>query len=229
MVVALVTAGGVGKRFGGAIPKQFLSIDDKPILVYTLEKFQKNDKIDSIIVACLDGWQGYLIELKEKYSISKLKWLAVNGDTQPASISNCVDVLEDKISDDDIVLIHAGNRPLVSDYIIDNSIETCRKCGNCVTAIKCPEVLVDVVNETIIERNNVLRIQTPQTFKYGDLKKFYKQLCNFDNVATTCDLAIRLGEKINYIDGSSTNIKITYKDDIIIFKALFMENGSNVK
>lgn len=223
MVVALITAGGVGKRFGGDIPKQFLSIGDKPILVYTLEKFQNNDNIDGIIVACLDGWQDYLIELKEKYSISKLKWLAVNGNTQPASISNCVDVLKDQISSDDIVVIHAGNRPLVTDNIINNSIEICKKNGNAVAAIKCPEVIVDVVNNSIIDRNNVLRIQTPQTFKFGDLKRFYKELNTFDNIATTCDLAIRLGEKINYIDGSSTNIKITYKDDIVFFESLMKQ------
>lgn len=224
MVVALITAGGVGKRFGSDVPKQFLCVDNKPILVYTLEKFQNNDNIDAIIVACLDGWQEYLIELKQKYSITKLRWSVVNGETQPMSISNCVDVLSEKIDDDDIVVIHAGNRPLVTDSIINNSIEICRKKGNAVAAIKCPEVIVDVVKNSIIERKNVLRLQTPQTFKFVDLKKFYRTIYEFDDVSTTCDLAIRLGEKINYIDGSSMNMKITYREDIQLFESLLDVN-----
>lgn len=220
MVIALITAGGVGKRFGSQTPKQFLTVNDKPILAYTLEKFQQNKNIDSIIVACLDGWQEYLMEFKQKYGITKLKWLATNGDTQPMSINNCIDVLNNKIKDSDIVIIHAGNRPLVTDSIINNSIETCKKMGNAVTAINCPEVIVDTLNNDIIERKNVLRLQTPQTFVYKDLKKFYKKINEFDNVSTTCDLAIRLGEKINYIEGSSINMKITYKEDIKLFKLL---------
>ena len=220
MVVALVTAGGVGSRFNSQIPKQFLCINDKPILVYTLEKMEKNRNIDKIIVACLDGWEDYLYELKEKYNITKLNWVAKNGKTQPESIRNCINILKSDIDDDDIVLIHAGNRPLVTDDIINNSIKTCEKLGNAVAAIKCPEVLVDVVNNTIVERKNVLRVQTPQTFKFRNLKRFYENLSAFLDVATTCDLAIRLGEKVNFIDGSANNMKITYKEDIRIFEAL---------
>lgn len=222
MVVALITAGGKGTRSKLNIPKQFVEINGKPLIIYTLEKFQNNKNIDKIIVSCLKDWKDYLISLKEKYNISKLEWIAKNGNSQPESINNCLDLLKNKINKNDIIVIHAGNRPLVTNEIIDNSINTCREVGNAITSISCPEVLISKDKHEIIQRENIYRMQTPQTFKYEDLLDTYKKACemNIKDIATTCDLMIRLGKKVNFIDGSQLNIKITYPEDIIIFKGL---------
>lgn len=222
MVVALITAGGIGSRFHSDIPKQFVEINGKPLIIYTLEKFQKNKNIDKIIVSCLNGWEDFLNKLKEKYNISKLEWIAMNGTTQPESIRNCVNLLRNKISINDIIVIHAGNRPLVCDKLINNSIIECKKNGNSVTFIPCPELLISRANNNIIKRDNVIRVQTPQTFRLASLIECY-DLANkkgIKDMATTCDLMIKLGKKINFIDGSQLNIKITYPEDLVIFKAL---------
>lgn len=225
MVVALITAGGKGTRFKSDIPKQFSEINNKPLLIYTLEKFQNNSNVDYIIVACLDEWKNYLLELKDKYNITKLKWIASNGNTQPESINNCIEVLSKNIDDEDIVMIHAGNRPLVTDEIINSSIESCEKNGHAITSIPCPEVLITKDTQNIIKRENILRVQTPQTFKLKYLIEYYNKALenNIVDIATTCDLMIKLGEKVNFIDGSQLNIKITYPEDIIMFRALLKD------
>ena len=231
MNIALITAGGKGTRFNDQIPKQFLEINGKPLIIYTLEKFQNNTNIDYIIVSCLKGWDKRLVEWKEKYNISKLKWITQNGSTQPESIRNCINVLKNNISEEDIVIIHVANRPLITDDIINNSIKVCKSLGNAVTSVQCPEVLITRDTNRIINRNNILKIQTPQTFKMNDLIDVYcnSNITKIDNVATTCDLMIKLNRKVNFIEGSHLNIKITYPEDIIMFESLLESSKNKIR
>lgn len=222
MNVAIITAGGVGNRMESKIPKQFLKVLDKPLIVYTIEKFQENNSIDAICIACLEGYEDYFLNLKKKYQLTKIKWLCKNGNSQPGSIYNCIKTLENEITDDSIIIIHAGNRPLISKKIIDNSIYECINNGNAVTYIPCPEVIVKKSTNEIIERTDVMRIQTPQTFFLKDLVKCYSNFLDkkYSNVSTTCDFMLRLGYKINFIDGEVCNFKITYPDDLKIFESI---------
>lgn len=222
MVIAVITIGGIGSRFKSNIPKQFIEVADKPISVYTLEKFQKNSSIDKIIVACLSGFENKVLEYKEKYNLTKLEYIVQGGKTQPESISNCIDKLNGIVSDDDIIVVHAGNRPLVEHRIIDESISLCHNEGNAISYIDCPEVMVTKDSNEIIERTNVMRIQTPQTFKYKDVKEAYDyaKTINFRDIFTTADLMIKMGKKLNYFRGSEYNLKITFNDDLEIFKNL---------
>lgn len=222
MVFAVITIGGKGTRFNSTIPKQFVEVNEKPIFVYTLEKFQNNENIDKIVLACLKGYEEKVLEYKEKYGITKLEYIVEGGKTQAESISNCIDKLSEFASEDDIIMVHAGNRPLVENRIINEGIDICKEKGNSVSYIECPEVLVTKDTNELVERTNVVRLQTPQTFKYDDISKAYNLAKNvgFDDIATTADLMLKNGEELNFYRGSDFNFKITYKEDLEIFKNL---------
>lgn len=222
MVIAVITIGGIGSRFKSDIPKQFIEVEDKPISVYTIEKFQNNPNIDKIIVACLSGFENKVLEYKNKYNLTKLEYIVKGGRSQPESISNCIDRLNDIVSEDDIIVVHAGNRPLIEHECIDESIKLCMEKGNAISYIDCPEVIITKDTNEVIERTNVMRIQTPQTFKYKDIKEAYEyaKKINFKGLSTTADLMIKIGKKLNYFRGSEYNLKITFNDDLEIFKNL---------
>jgi len=222
MVYAIITLGGIGSRFKSSVPKQFVKVDNKPISIYTLEKFQNNENIDKIVVACLKGYERKVEEYKKKYNLTKIQYIVQGGRTQPESISNCIDALENVVANDDIIVIHAGNRPLVSYKNINDSINECIEYGNAISYIDCPEVVVTKDNNKVIERTNIMRIQTPQTFKYKDVKEAYEyaKSIDFKEVNTTADLMLKIGKDLNYLRGSEYNLKITYNDDLEIFKSL---------
>lgn len=222
MVYAVITLGGIGSRFKSSVPKQFIEVEDKPISMYTLEKFQNNENIDKIVVACLKGYEEKIEEYKKKYNLTKLEYIVQGGRTQPESISNCIDRLENVASSEDIILVHAGNRPLVEKRIISESINICKEKGNAISYIECPEVVITKDNNEIIERTNIMRLQTPQTFMYRDIKEAYEyaKKVDFENIDTTADLMLRIDKKLNFFRGSEYNFKITFNDDLEIFKNL---------
>lgn len=222
MVYAVITLGGIGSRFRSTIPKQFIEVGDKPISIYTLEKFQNNENIDKIVVACLKGYENKIVEYKKKYNLTKLEYIVQGGRTQPESISNCIDRLEDVVNDNDIIIVHAGNRPLIEKRIISDSINICRKKGNAISYIECPEVVITKDNNEIIKRTNIMRLQTPQAFMYKDIKEAYKyaKKIDFENIDTTADLMLKIDKKLNFFRGSEYNFKITFNDDLEIFKSL---------
>ena len=115
---AIIIAGGSGHRMGQDIPKQFINVFDKPVIIYTLEGFQKHPMIDNIEVVCLDGWHEVLWAYAHQFNISKLKWVVSGGNTGQESIRNGVFNLEGKVDDDDIIIIHDGIRPLVDDTVL---------------------------------------------------------------------------------------------------------------
>lgn len=222
MVYAVITLGGIGTRFKSNVPKQFIEVEDKPISIYTLEKFQNNENIDKIIVACLKGYEKKVEEYKKKYNLTKLEYIVTGGKTQPESISNCIDRLKNVANSDDIIIVHAGNRPLVEKRIITESINICKEKRNAVSYIECPEVVVTKDSNKIIERTNIMRLQTPQTFIYNDIKEAYEyaKKINFENIDTTADLMLKINKKLNFFRGSEYNFKITFNDDLEIFKNL---------
>ena len=144
MNIALLTAGGVGNRMGQDIPKQFMTINEKPVLIYTLEAFQKHPEIDAIAVVCLSGWEPMLQAYANQFRITKLKWIFPGGASNQESIHNGIMGLrESGCADDDIVIVHDGVRPLISDKIISDNLETCKKFGYAVTGLLCKQVISD--------------------------------------------------------------------------------------
>lgn len=228
MNAAIIIAGGSGKRMGQDIPKQFIKIEGKPIIIYTLEAFEQHPGIDAIEVVCLDGWQEIMRAYAEKFGITKLKWMVTGGGFAQESIKNGVFGLRDKLSDDDTVIIHDGIRPMVDDDVLTDVIVKCGLYGNAVTSLPYNEqIFVKEDEETTrkyIPRYTLKRVQTPQAYKYGLLYNAYKRAfeegIGISDSSYTNTMMVDLGETLHFAAGSDKNIKLTTQDDLELFRAL---------
>lgn len=232
MNVALIIAGGSGTRMGMEIPKQFINIYDKPVLLYTLEGFQKHLLIDAIEVVCLDGWQDTLRTYAEQYGITKLKWIASGGSTAQESIRNGVYDLENKYSEEDIIIIHDGIRPLVDESVLTDVIVKCQQYGNAVSSLPYHEQIFiaddEISTSKFIPRETLRRVVTPQAYKLEKLlwayKKAFAEGIGIYGSHYTNTMMVELGEKLYFAAGSEKNIKLTTKDDLELFKAYLRLN-----
>lgn len=232
MNIALIIAGGVGNRMGQDIPKQFLTVNEKPVIIYTLEAFQNNPKIDCIAVSCLDGWQTMLQSYANQFNISKLKYIIPGGENGQASIRNGVFELEKHFDSNDVVLIHDAIRPMVSDEIILDCLTKTLQFGNAITCIPCAEAMLktedSLVSSGSYPRDNLKRTQTPQGFRLGEICKLHRDALDqgITNSIASCTLMIEMGKQVYFSKGSEKNIKLTTLDDIDIFKALLLSKRS---
>lgn len=228
MNVVIITAGGKGMRMHQEVPKQFMPIKNKPLIIYTLEAFQKHPNIDAILISCLPGWKPILEAYIKQYQISKVNWIIDSVDTPQASLYLAVKELEKHCSSDDVVLIHDGNRALISQEIISDSIVTCQEKGGAVAVIPCNEVIVKTEDQqssnAYLDRNELKRTQTPHTYPLKTLLWAHEEALKQEikNTVATCDLMLRLGKTIHFSIGSERNMKITTSVDIDIFEALLM-------
>lgn len=227
MNIALIIAGGVGARMGQDIPKQFLHVYDKPVIIYTLEAFQKCSEIDAIEVVCIDGWHDVLYAYARQFGIAKLENVVSGGKNGQDSIRNGLyDIVSRHTNDDDIVLIHDAIRPMVSSEIIVDNIETCRQYGNAITVIPCNAAMLKTYDgkESVeqVPRDNLKETQTPQTFFLKDICAAHKEALERGIVSSvaSCTMYIELGKKLWMCNGSEKNIKLTTTEDIEIFKSL---------
>lgn len=227
-VIALIIAGGIGTRMGQAIPKQFLTVFDKPVIAYTMEKFEHHPDIDLIAVVCLDGWEHVLESYAKQYKITKLKHIFPAGSVGQESIKNGIMGLAEHYGDDNIVLIHDGNRPNLSKDIITECINVTRQYDNAITCIPCQEAMLEtqdgVSSKSSYPRDNLKRTQTPHGFKLGIIKNAHKKAAelNITNSIASCTLMIEIGEKVYFSKGSEKNIKLTTLEDMDIFRALLI-------
>lgn len=227
MNIAVIIAGGSGSRMGQDIPKQFINVYDKPILIYTLEAFQNHPQIDAIEVVCIDGWHDILRAYAKQFNITKLKWIVKGGNTGQESIRNGVYNLEDKCNSDDIIIIHDGIRPLVDETVLSDVIIKCKQYGNAVTSLPYNEQIFviddDISTTKYIPRETLRRVSTPQAYKFGKLKWAYNQAFEKEigiyGSSYTNTMMVELGEKLYFAAGSDKNIKLTTKDDLEMFKA----------
>lgn len=227
MTTAIIIAGGSGVRMGQSTPKQFIKVLDKPVLIYTLEGFQNHPLIDNIEVVCLDGWIEYLNEEAKKYGITKLKWIVPGGKSGQESIRNGVFNLESKLSDDDIVVIHDGIRPLVDESVLTDVIEKCKIHGNAVSSLPYNEQIFiaddDYSTTRYIPRETIRRVATPQAYKFSLLDKKYHEAFEKEigiyGSSYTNTMMVELGVRLYFASGSDKNIKLTTKDDLEIFTA----------
>lgn len=235
MNIAIILAGGSGNRMGQDIPKQFINVYDKPILIYTLESFEKHSKVDAIEVVCLEGWQKVVWAYAKQFNITKLKWVISGGDTGQESIRNGVFNLANLCKDDDNIIIHDGIRPLVDDFVLTDVISKCDKFGNAVTSLPYNEQIFIIDDEETtskyIPRETLRRVSTPQAYKYKKLNwayhKAFKEKIGIFGSSYTNTMMIELGEKLFLAAGSDKNIKLTTKDDLEIFKAYLKADKSD--
>ncbi len=228
MVVALLTAAGMGTRMGQNIPKQFMHVENKPLIIHTMEAFQRHPSIDAIVVVTLPAWTDVLKAYAAQFNITKLKLVVPGGATGQESIYNGLMAIKEEMTEDDtIVMIHDGNRCLVSSEIISDSLATFKAHGSAVAAIPCVEAVFrssdNGLSSTIsIPREQLFRTQTPHTYTLEKLLWAHEeaQKRNITNTAASCTLMQQLGETVYFSKGSEENLKITTVDDMMIFKAL---------
>ena len=231
MNIAIILAGGVGARVGAGVPKQFIEVLGKPIMAYTLEKFQNNANIDAIEIVCLASHEQQIKDIVTKYGITKTRWYTHGGDTFQKSTMNGITNLKGKIAADDIVLIGFAVAPLVSDEILDDCIRVCKQYGNAVPAddmIMCTCIRdADGLGTTKgIVRETLAGFNGPWTFKFGDVLSAYETAVErgiLDSIEPhTTSLMLELGHKIYFAKSATTNIKITKKEDLDIFEGLLL-------
>jgi 2-C-methyl-D-erythritol 4-phosphate cytidylyltransferase len=229
MNIAVIIAGGSGHRMGQDIPKQFINVYDKPVLIYTLEGFQRHPQIDAIEVVCIDGWHDVLRAYAKQFNITKLKWIVSGGETGQESIRNGVYNLEGKAADDDVIVIHDGIRPLVDDSVLTDVLVKAAKFGNAVTSMPYNEQIFVISKEDettttqYIPRETLRRVSTPQAYRFDILDQKYHEAfekkIGILGSSYTNTMMVELGETLHFAAGSDKNIKLTTKDDLELFKA----------
>ncbi|QIB70662.1 2-C-methyl-D-erythritol 4-phosphate cytidylyltransferase [Aminipila butyrica] len=226
MNIAVIIAGGSGQRMNQDIPKQFLNVYDKPVLIYTLEAFEKHPEIDAIEVVCLDGWHEILYAYAKQFNITKLKWVISGGNTAQESIRNGVFHLKNTCSDCDIVIVHDGIRPLVDDFVLSDIIVKAKQYGNAVTSLPYTEQIFitedAITTKEYIPRDSLRRVSTPQAYQFDKILWAYEKAFN-ENIGIEAStyantLMVDLGEILHFAAGSEKNIKLTTKEDLELFK-----------
>ena len=226
-VWVILTAGGVGSRVGSDIPKQFIHVENKPVIAYTMEAFQRHPSVTGIVISCLAGWEQVVETYAKAYGIDKLRGIVTGGRTNQESIANALAEVREAARDDDFVLIHDGNRALVSQDIISNALAVAQREGSAVTAIPCTEVIArrdagdEATSHETIRRECLARTQTPHVMRLGELLALHER-ANEDGVdsAALPELMVRYGMAVHLTPGDEMNFKITTPSDLRIFRSL---------
>lgn len=236
MNVALILAGGHGSRTAQDIPKQFMNVYEKPLIVYTLENFEKHPDIDEIAVVCIDGWHEVLRAYARQYGITKLKWIVSGGGDGQESTRNGIEALRAVCGEKDVILVHDAVRPFLPAGVITDAIVKCRQKGSGLSAVRCQETIVrtedGISGQEGIARTEIMRVQTPQAYLYGKALWAYEEAERREITGEVYinTLMLRLGEKLYFSYGSEKNIKVTTVDDLELFKALLkMEREDWIK
>lgn len=234
MNIAIIFAGGSGVRMGSGIPKQFLEINGKPILIYSIQLFQYHELIDKIYISVLEDYVPYVQELIIDYRLDKVVSIIPGGDTAQDSIYNALKEAERTNAEDSIVLLHDGVRPFVDYDVITQNIESVKKYGNAITCIPCNETILvskDAENvESVPYRKETFSAQAPQSFYLKDIIQAHDQIRNtptrYQNMVDACTILKSLQKKIHMVMGNHGNIKVTTPEDVYYFRALlqFKEN-----
>ncbi|NME42730.1 2-C-methyl-D-erythritol 4-phosphate cytidylyltransferase [Lactobacillus agilis] len=228
MNIAAIFAGGVGTRMHTKeLPKQFLKIHNKPIIIRTLELFEENPEIDMIVIACVENWIGYLNKLISKYNLRKVQRIVKGGKSGQESIYNILKAAEELGDrDKDIVLIHDGVRPLITQKTIFDNITSVKKNGSAITSVKVKETVLIVDNDESItevpDRATSRLARAPQSFYLDDILSAHEKAISenkFDFI-DSCSMLQYYGKKLYLVDGPQENIKITTPDDFYTMRAL---------
>lgn len=232
--IAIIVAGGSGSRMKQDIPKQFINVLDKPVLIYTLESFQRHPLIDDILIVCIQGWETMVRAYARQFDIDKLRWIVPGGSTVQESIRNGVEYLSTEAAPDDVIIIHDGIRPLIDSDVLTDVIYVCRKKGNAVTSMPYNEQIFVVSGDdsesttAFIPRETIRRVSTPQAYRYADLLDAYRQAfaegVGISGSNYTNTMMVELGKTLYFAKGSDRNIKLTTKADLELFKAYLESN-----
>lgn len=226
-VIAIIPAGGKGLRAGSAdkksiaTPKQYLKINNKELIAYTLEKFQHNKSINRIIIAAEPNYFDLLIGIVKKYKLTKVNLIVEGGETRQHSVFNAL--LSSDADKNDLIVVHDAARPLIPASVLSAAIETAKEKGNALVCIKARDTLIKAKKyvEEYLNRDEVYYVQTPQIFKYRDLLSAMNRAFKENFIGTDESILVKkLGKKINIVEGSVFNFKVTTKEDIEMFEKL---------
>jgi len=225
--IAIIFAGGVGQRMGADIPKQFLKVYDKEIIIHTIEKFQYTDQIDEIYVGCKEEYIPFLKELVKKYNITKIPegGIIPGGVTGQDTIYNILKKAREHNDGDSIVLIHDGVRPLITDELIIENIENVKKFGTSITCCSCFETPIISVDgekiDEVLKRDTVYMAKAPQCFHLDEILQAHEKVRNTElgynnkKIVDSCSLYMYIGNQVHLTEGNRENIKVTTVEDYI--------------
>lgn len=224
--IAVILAGGVGRRMGADLPKQFMVVKECPIIIHTIMNFQKNDQIDGILIVCVKDWIAYLQNMISEYQMTKVQWIIEGGDTVHDSTRNAVFFLHTVLEDDDYVIIHDAARPILPQAAIFALLEIAHREGNASMAIPSHETIVYTDDQISgikqLDRNRIMRVQTPQAYCYSMIRELYEmaERDNLHDVVYADILAIHYGKRVFFSKGFTNNIKVTNQEDLSLISSL---------
>lgn len=224
---ALLFAGGTGQRMNSrSKPKQFLELHGKTIIIHTLEIFEDHPDIDAICIVCLEGWIPELKKEMERYQIGKVKWITAGGNTGHESIYKGLLAMAEDCREDDILLLHDGVRPLISDRLITENIECVKKNGNAITVEKAMESIISVEENNVVDgvppRNKMGIAKAPQSFYFKDIKEIYERAEKDKFLSIDAShLMSHYGRELYIVESTPYNIKIATPSDFYVFRALY--------
>lgn len=229
MNIALIFAGGTGQRYNPrAKPKQFLELYGKPIIIHAIEPFQMHSEINSICVVCKKEWIQYFIALKERYGISKARWIIEGGETSQESVYKGLQAIEKDVADtkDTIVLLNDGVRPLVDIDLISRNIKSVVEHGSAVTVASVTETVVSIDKNGMltgtVERSSCGLAKAPQSFYLSNIIAIYERAAREGvNDIDAASLMLRYGKTMYTVMCSPDNIKITTPVDYFLYKAIY--------
>lgn len=228
MNIAMIFAGGSGVRMGAGIPKQFLEINSKPVLVHTIQLFQYHEMIDKIYVSTLKEYIPYVEALVQEFGLNKVAAVIPGGETAQDSIYNCLIKAKSENPEDSVVLLHDGVRPYVGYDVISRNIEGVLKNGNAITCTSCYETILlsesgDTV-DSVPYRKNTYAAQAPQSFRLCDIIDAHDKIralpTRYENMVDACTICTTLGIPVHMVEGNRGNIKVTTPEDVYMFRAL---------
>ncbi len=228
MNIAVIFAGGSGIRLGAGVPKQFLEINGKPILIHTLQLFQKHSEIDKIYMAVLEDYIPYTKELVDEYRVAKVAGIVPGGETAQDSIYLGLRAARKENPPESIVLIHDGVRPFVSYDVISANIGMVKSCGNAITSTACYETIMLSKDgrtvDTVPYRRESFSAQAPQSFRLGDILSYHEEIRKrpgkYEDIVDACTILKVLGIPAHIVEGNRGNIKVTTPEDVYMFRAL---------
>lgn len=237
MVFSVILAGGTGNRMGNTdMPKQFLTIKDKPIIIHTIEKFLSTPQFEKVIVLTPKMWIDHTKHIIKKH-IGECDNIAViaGGDTRNETIMNSIDYIEKNftLDDDTVIVTHDSVRPFVTHRIIKENIDAAQKFGACDTVIPATDTIVESINKSTIsaipQRQNMYQGQTPQSFKAKNLREIYRSLSDEerDILTDAAKILVMKGQAVHLVNGETYNIKITYPYDLKIARSLLEEEEND--
>ncbi|HFZ6493806.1 TPA: 2-C-methyl-D-erythritol 4-phosphate cytidylyltransferase [Streptococcus agalactiae] len=228
MNIGVIFAGGVGRRMNTkGKPKQFLEVHGKPIIVHTIDIFQNTEAIDAVVVVCVSDWLDYMNNLVERFNLTKVKAVVAGGETGQMSIFKGLEAAEQLATDDAVVLIHDGVRPLINEEVINANIKSVKETGSAVTSVRAKETVV-LVNDSskiseVVDRTRSFIAKAPQSFYLSDILSVERDAIS-KGITDAIDSSTLMGmynRELTIVEGPYENIKITTPDDFYMFKALY--------